>query len=329
MSGGRWLANILAAISAVAPFSCLAQSTEPSEELTMSPRYGINDLDWADVGQLNQEGYVDDPTLEDNPVVFDDQFEQRSRELQHTPPASSATSIIPSKKGPWSGNNQLGIEQAYQPDGNGYQTILKMDEWDFPKLWTISLGIAYNPALISGGGNAQFSIDGLIQFGSGGVTQEFEVDWAEGTTFSIPMNAINVIARYSDFTSKNNTPSDLVLRVNLSQGGSPQGIPPTRSFLLDVANAAFEVVLIPKFARRLRVQRGFGDVGGAWDANVFYNFRGTGTGLAGDLGGFTGAEYLANFAASGVPIPASARSVRITNISGGSVTLWTIFDIGF
>lgn len=225
----------------------------------------------------------------------------------------------------WSGNNELGIETGYQPDGDGFQTILKLGEWGPPEVWTVTLGIAYDISLVPGGGDGQFGIDGLIRYGSGGVTQEVEVDWAEGVAISMPMNAVNVIARYSDTTGKNNTPADLRLRVNLAPGGHQRGFA-TKSTKIFIESAASEVVAIPKFARRLSVQRGFGSTGGAWDANMNYAFRGSLS--AGDTGGFDGAEFLTSFAGKGVPIPPTARAVRVTNTTGSSESVLLIFHLG-
>jgi hypothetical protein len=250
----------------------------------------------------------------------------RQRAMQQ--PGLPAAYSVPLRDSPlWNGNPELGIEQPYQPDGDGFQTILKMGMWGPPTLWTVSLGITYNPALIPAVGDGKFSVDGLIRYGSGGVTQEFEVDWSEGTSFSLPMNAINVIARYSDFTGgKNNTPSDLRLRVNLAQGGYGK-LAPTKSALgvIDTGGLNAQNFVIPKFARRLSVQRGSGSTGGAFSANMTYTFRGNATG--GDSGGFDGAEFLANYAEQGVPIPPTARFVRVSNTTGSLELVWLIFHL--
>lgn len=255
-----------------------------------------------------------------------DDFSLRAARHQHKQaPGTPVVANIPLRSHPmWTSNNELGIETGYQPDGDGYQTILKLGEWGPPQLWTISLGIAFDINLIPLAGDAQFSVDALIKYGSGGVTQEIEVDWANGVTLSVPMNAVNVIARYSDFSAKNNTPPDLRLRVNLSPGGEVQG-DATKSTLIFVAGAGTENVPIPPFARRLSVQRGAGPAGGAWSANMIYTFLGTASN--GDTGAFDGAEFLASFAGLGVPIPTSARAVSIQNNTGSGEAIWLIFHL--
>lgn len=268
------------------------------------------------------------PTVS-HPLV--DDFTLRAARLRQGQQPPIPTSYqIPLRNHPlWSGNNELGIEQPYQPDGNGLQTILKLGEWGEPRMWTIALGIVYNPALIPGGGDGQFSIDGLIRFGSGGVTQDIDVDWGEGVSLTVPMNAVNVIARYSETTFKSNTPPDLRLRVNLAPGELSQQNA-TKSTLLTVETGALNAVtsVIPKFARRLEVARGFGTApAGAWDANMSYDFRGAPT--TGDLGGFTGAEYLANFGGRGVPIPAPARFIRVANVTGSTEFVRLIYTLAF
>lgn len=153
--------------------------------------------------------------------IFDDQFERRSREIQRTPSASNAVNVIPSKQGPWSGNNQLGIERAFAPDADNRQTILKLDEWGFPEMWTLCLGLndfshIQDPFPIA------FEVTALLEFGSGGVVQQVEVDWLNGTCITLPMNALNVVASYSQGTGEGTTsiPADLRLRATLVRGRS-------------------------------------------------------------------------------------------------------------
>jgi hypothetical protein len=255
-----------------------------------------------------------------------DDFTMRARRLQAKQvPATPPVFPLPLRQHPmWMNNNELGIEALYQPDGAGFQTILKMDPWGMPQVWTVALGIDYDPALVPGVGDGEFGVTAIVNFGSGGVTQQFEVDWAEGTTFSLPMNAINVIAKYSDFTGKNNTPPDLKLRVNLSQYGGNQHNA-FKSELLAPADIS-PVSRIPKFARRLSIMRGeFGD---AWAAGTTYTFRGDPAGGFGATGDFTGAEFLANFAGEGVPIPPTARSVVVGGLVAGN-TVWMQYHLAF
>ena len=187
--------------------------------------------------------------------VFDDQFERRAHEIQRTPPASSAMSIIPAKVGPWTANNQLGIERHFAPDTNNEQTILKLDEWGFPEVWTLCLGIndysfSPNPDPIA------FDITASVQFGCGGVIQEVEVDWLNGSAIVLPMNALNLVARYAQFSGSeggaSSIPDNLRLRANIVRGALPHARP-TRT-IYTAENQT--VVEIPKFAKSVFIAPG-------------------------------------------------------------------------
>lgn len=95
------------------------------------------------------------------------------------------------RKGPWSGSNQLGYEIPFDPSQTHPQTILKLDEWGFPEVWTVSLGVRFDKELLS---TQVFDAIATVQFGSGGIVQSFDVDFVDGTIFSLPMNALNVLA---------------------------------------------------------------------------------------------------------------------------------------
>ena len=155
--------------------------------------------------------------------VFDDQFERRSHEIQRTPGSDDAISIVPSKRGPWTGNNQLGIERGFAPDANNRQSILKLDEWGFPEVWTLCLGLTYDAELYGSGGGitGAFGILAQVEFGTGGVIQIVEVDWCQGVSIPLPMNALNVIASYSAVPTELGLPAlpdDLRLRANIVRG---------------------------------------------------------------------------------------------------------------
>lgn len=208
------------------------------------------DLSWQDIGRINQDGYVDTDPVGDDPRIFDDQFEMRSREKERSPKNVQATTIIPQRSGPWSGNNQLGIEQGFAPDANNQQTILKLDEWGFPEVWTVTLGLEFQqPALIPQAVN--FEVTAILQFGTGGAVQEVEVDWKNGTTITLPFNALNVIAKYNApiFARGGGTiPPSLRLRVTLAKGAL-QNSEPTRSYSFQSDEDL--IVSLPKFAKSL------------------------------------------------------------------------------
>ncbi len=232
----------------------------------------------------------------------------------------------------WTDNAELGAEALYKPDKNGLQSVLTLNELGMPALWTIALGIAFDPDLIPAHGDGQFGIDGIVRFGSGKATQEFEIDWAEGTTFSLPMNRIEIVARHSDFGLKNNTPPGLQLRVNLAVGGPLQGNA-TKSFKARVpaGTRGLSGIPIPRFARRFSVQPGLGTSSssqGVWSAKTVYQFMGT-NGVAGDTGGLTGEQFLSNFACNGYPIPPTARSLSIQNLAPTDLFAQLIFHLAF
>lgn len=211
------------------------------------------DLSWQDIGRLNQDGYVDTQPVGDDPRIFEDQFERRSREKERQPPNLQPVTVVPNRAGPWSGNNQLGIEQPFAPDANNRQTILKLDEWGFPQVWTVCLGVDYdaqNTPLLN---LIDFEVTALLQFGIGGVVQEVEVDWKNGATISLPFNALNVIALYNIIVGARSTstiPDSLRLRASLSRG-SLQNSEPTRSF--SFRNDTLLDVDLPKFAKSLLI----------------------------------------------------------------------------
>lgn len=206
----------------------------------------MDGVPWEDIGRVNQEGYIDTDPIGDDPRIFQDQFETRSREKERTPPNLQPITVVPNRSGPWSGNNQLGIEQTFAPDNNNLQTILKLDEWGFPKLWTVCLGIDYDTDVSTD----FFEVTAQLNFGVGGTVQEIEVDWKNGTNISLPFNALNVIAKYNivDLGRVISTiPRSLRLRASLAEGALPDS-GATKSIVLVGEDLLVE---IPKFAKSL------------------------------------------------------------------------------
>lgn len=281
------------------------------DELEMYGRFG------SDSDTRLEPGYNQDE-------VFDDQFERRASEIQRTPGAAGGIAIIPAKQGPWSGNNQLGIEKAFSPDESNRQTILRLDEWGFPEVWSVMLGLRYTDAAF--GTNGLFDIKAVAFPGSGGAVQQVEVDWLDGTTFSLTMNALDLIAEYAAST---NTPSDLRLIATIAKGRIG-GRPPTWSQQIPTiaANNSSAVFRIPAFARSLIVlQRGALAVT-PYQAGVRILWHGD------PLGGTTVARTegttLINFVDNGIPIPPFARfwSLQVdaapANVSANAVFLLSL-----
>lgn len=188
-----------------------------------------------------------------------DDFSLRANRSRERAQPSGVPSFYPLHKRndpQWSGNNEIGIEQSFAPDANNRQVILKLEEWDFPEVWTLCLGIVYDAAAYANQPNSgPFTVVAQCDFGSGGAVQVVEVDWKQGVNISLPLNALSVIATYSVLENEGGTivpPSDLRLRATLVRGPLP-GAMPTRSFLL-LADAAGEAACpVPPFAKALRL----------------------------------------------------------------------------
>jgi hypothetical protein len=194
----------------------------------------------------------------DQDEIFDDQFERRAHELQRTPGQDKTVSTVPNKKGPWSGNNNLGIERPFAPDANNRQTIIKLPEWGFPETWTLCLGLTYNTALHAVAPSAgKFTVVAEIEFGTGGVIQTVEMDWKQGASIVLPMNALNVIASYSSLESEGGPiipPLDLRLRANVVRGVLPQSSPTRSFFMFSPGPGTAQVSCpIPPFAKSVRL----------------------------------------------------------------------------
>lgn len=277
--------------------------------------------------------------------VFDSQFERRAHEIQRTPGPEQAIPIIPAKRGPWTGNNQLGIQRKFAPDDNNRQTILKLDEWGFPETWTLCLGLDFdhlqwNP---TPGFSASFDVTAVIDFGIGGVMQTVEMDWVNGASIVLPMNAVNVIAQYNldvatEAFGASEPPLDLKLRASIARGVLSQ-TEPTRTYRSAREEGVFSLDL-PPFARELRVFPIAGE-----DTSIYSFFAQSGTirfntgtvttpGL--DLGCYTWqqlVEYLSiaeSICGRPVPIqvPTGARSVVFEGDNGNTTEFLAQFIIG-
>lgn len=276
---------------------------------------------------MGDRGYTDvNPPL-DSDNLFNDQFERRASELQRTPSNLQPVHIVPMKNGPWSSNNQLGIQQdfAHPTTTASEQTILKLDEWGFPEVWSIMLGMTYgddkwDPANL----NAAFNVVAAIRAGVGGVTQEVEVDWQQGTSFSLVMNALNVIAVFSASLS---TPSDLRLQASICRG-KICGRPPQRSFQIAgvVAGTSSTRFRIPPFAKSVMlVDRSAAFASLFTAGNCRLNFFANPNTVANVTGTVTG-EQLIQFASNGFPIPTFSRYFEVQALAN-NVAPTVIFQL--
>ena len=203
-------------------------------------------LDYGAMDEISELGMGDrgftnvDPPYDSNDL-FGDQFERRAREIQRMPAGAQPVIIIPGKSGPWSGNNQLGNEQEFAPSTNNRQTILKMDEWGFPQVWTVQLGMTFSDST-----NAFFRVIAVVKAGVGGTTQTFEVDWTQGMAFSAVFNALNVEAFYGETTT---VPNDIRLSVQIGKR-SLSSARPTRTIEVHLTGLAVSAqIRVPAFAK--------------------------------------------------------------------------------
>lgn len=183
---------------------------------------------------------------------FAETMAQFLKRVRHTFEGVPLVAPIIPRTGGWSGDNQLGREQPYAPDNRGTQTILKLDEWGPPEIWTVSLYVKHGFKTFDG-----FKITAEINFGAGGSTQSLEVDWLNGAQISLPMNAVNVIAKFSD-VDVSVEGSGLSLGVQLSRGSRGGTAPPVKTIAEFVegnntVNGSFhgDLYEIPKFAKNI------------------------------------------------------------------------------
>lgn len=215
----------------------------------------LTDLERQFYQHLGAEASTDVEPGINQDEFFDDQFERRAHEIQRTPNASNAVNVIPAKTGPWTGNNNLGIQRDFAPDINNQQTIIKLPEWGFPEDWTLCLGLDYNTDTYDPV-STFFGITALMTVGVGGATQEVELDWLNGTTISLPMNALNLVAQYAAGSNEGGAvdlPPDLRLRATLCRG-SVRNSRPTRTYAITALDANNDaVVAVPPFAKAVNL----------------------------------------------------------------------------
>lgn len=279
-----------------------------------------------DVPVWNPDGAVFEDGLADHSMRED--FEERAERLVRKPFVGvQPVSVVPLRQGPWTSNNQLGIEQRFAPTANNSQTILKLDEWGFPEVWTVMLGLEFDTTLFNNSATDNFSVNALCNIGVGGTTQVVTMDWINGTTFSAPMNALNIIARYTNATG---VPDDLKLRVTLGRGASLGNFPPqnTRGWQALTGNNS-NTVEIPRFAKRFKLLTRTTTVADAallFSSLNMINFHpaNDSTGIVASLNAADALHYMAD----GVPIHRQARWLSFFNGSAvASMTGDFIFDL--
>lgn len=242
------------------------------------------------------------------------------------------------RQGVWSGKNQLGVELPFSLDSERMQTIFKMDEWGFPEVWTISLALQLPVDLTEG---QIFDIVGEINFGSGGIMQSFEVDWVEGTIFCLPMNAVNVRAKWSPrAVIEGVLPPDGIRVSTIVSRGSIRharatltnfmGSLPVGEFFRNTFVVPNIFLPIPAFAKSVVVvPTGPADAAPLYDSDSSLRFlMNNNTAVPATILTVPG-NFLGPTTSFKVPIPATAR--YFTFFNGGEVPvsgqfIWNLFD---
>ncbi len=259
--------------------------------------------------------------LVNRPMVDDFTLRAARMRSRVQPPGISSTLTLPTRNSPmWSGSQELGNDTPFAADANNRQMVLKLEEWGEPMVWTVMLGITYKPVNLPGLGF--FNVVAEVVAGVGGAFQDFEVDWVEGTTFSFPMNALVVTARFEQIGGTTlEVPPDLRLRATVGRKPLANASSPTRSLVSSVAPAgSFSPLptIIPKFARRLTPVATFSG-GGAFSqpyvAGVSYSWQ-SNPSAPSSIGNFSGVDFLAGFGSNGIPIPPAARAITCINNAG-------------
>lgn len=272
-----------------------------------------------------------------NVFTSGDRIDEQSFADAHRDVGTPTFQLAYPRRGVWSGQNQLGVELPFELNAQNLQTIFKMDEWGFPEVWTISLGIALPKPLVIG---QIFDVVAEINFGAGGITQSFECDWVEGTIFSLPMNAINVRARWTPRAVIAGVlpPEGIRVSTLVARGALRHARATLTNFmgLLPVGNSlqGFDIPPtfppIPAFAKSLVVvPTNPGDAASLYSAASSLQFlMNDNTAVPAPILTVPG-NFLGPTASFKVPIPATARYFTFTNGGAAPVSgefIWNLFD---
>lgn len=235
-------------------------------------------------------------------------------------PIVARAGIVIPRNGGWSGDNQLGSVVPFQRNSRATQTILKMDEWGPPELWTISLYINERPV----SDLFIFDVEAEINFGVGGSTQTLKCDWNVGTQVSVVMNAVNVVARYRG-VSVGIANDTMKLSVQVARGSRPtSGVPPVYTVIKGENLLATEAVRepLPNFTKSVRLMASSlsapGGVTAAQIANVFADDVIVTVLDASDsvMNAYRGSDFLRM---PSLPVSGGARFVHVSNESGNTI----------
>lgn len=251
--------------------------------------------------------------------------------ISPTKKAVNVVAPVEPRQGPWTGNSSLGQMQAFAPDAKSRQSIIKTGEWGRPQVRTVSLALQYD-RFSPHNTMANFNIIANVLCGVGGTTHEFEVDWDNGASFSVPCNSVQITAVYSSvFGGPPTVPEGLFLSAMVGEGRS-WSTPPTRTYAaqltLNLAYSNFydpfggpshNYLVIPPFAKLLKVLPGVviapPNYGAVFNVNNRVEFY-TAPAAVADCGIWPGSQLAFQ---EGIPIPNGARIIRFWNGSGNSI----------
>jgi hypothetical protein len=228
--------------------------------------------------------------------------------------------VVQPAAGWWSGSGNLGTEVPFGPDAQNRQTILSLPEYGMPETWTISLYLTQEVAAFNA-----FSVKARVEFGGGGSTQIVELDWTNGTQITLPMNAVNVIAEYSnvDITTIG---SGIRLGVQIAKGRRGGTVPPRLTMLEDVnVPTGASLIEIPAFASRIKLfPATVGDIAQTYsNTTLMALFSGNGGG-AFETASISGDLMLAS---DGLEVSGSARFVKLINLNAAAIHLTMIAEL--
>lgn len=268
------------------------------------------------------------------PLIAGDDFEARAQMLraeQRNPNIVEVSIAEIARVGAWSHGNQLGQRQFLNAGAslsedavNARQNILKLEEWGFPEVWTISLGIEFrgsDPSAEAANYQAE------IVFGSGGATETVIIDWIRGTSISLPMNAVEVNCLYDSSAIADNGVSVQVL---LSRGARWGGLPPVVTIASPsiLTTATSPAVEIPKFVRRVKfANRGSTAASSADFYNAANVFRLLTSSTPINHQSIIGSNLIA--LGSGFDVFGGAHLVEILNGSANTISARIYGEIGF
>lgn len=249
---------------------------------------------------------------------YDDEFEIKAARARRkgSPQAQTVFAREPAN-GPWSGSENYGrLVEPYKLEvlSDTKIPILQIAEFGAPKVRTVTLGWRNDP------NSSYYRLIGGISGGVGGATQEFEVDWKQGISFSFLFNAIQVTAQLLDNKPGGFGPTiaeEMGLVVSIGDGTVINR--PTRSYYAEVTAGGSSGVQIPPFANKLKILNyGTGDPYASGHTITFND------------GGYTIGTYPSSIdlcVQNGIPIPMGGRNVVFNNTGGTDLDILFEFEL--